>query len=156
MYIDRKISLRIVRRLFLIFLFTLTIHTIYSQENQSTDGKWIISFNCSANKTFRTAGKMNSTYRAKYGPSYHYINYQVPKYGWHTSVLIARKIFKSLYFQTGVIIDNQGYKTTTISDTFYTNHGTIAEIEKYNIKYNFRCIGLPLRIPLYRPPVKNY
>jgi len=146
MYLYRKVICKKTEKLFLIFLIILSTNILYSQERASTDRKWILSFNFSGNSTYRTAKKMTPDFKPKYGPSYRHVDYQVPKYGWHTSILIAQKFFKDSYLQTGIIIDNQGYKTTVIADTFYSKDGSVATIDEYNIKYNFRFIGFPLRI----------
>jgi hypothetical protein len=137
-YLENKMSI------FLLVLFMCS-SKIHSQNDSIKRDKWILSFVYSANHTYRYARQVSVPTVEKYEPSYH-TNDQISKYGWHTSILVSRKLIKYLYFQTGIIIDNQGYKTKSLYDTTFNKYHQSIDVETYSYLYNYRFIGFPIKL----------
>jgi hypothetical protein len=138
-----------MRKLGCILLFIFTVLNAFSQNDSIKKRKWILSFVSSANKTYRIAyeGTLSDQFTKFRNdhPNYYYTKDQIPKYGWHTSVLASASMFKWLYFQIGITNDSQGFKTGIFYDTVYAKGGRILNVNSTSYKYDFRFTGLPIK-----------
>ena len=65
---------------------------------------------------------------------------------WHGGILFSFNILKALNIQTGITIDQQGYKTTQLHDTAFSRGHSILDIGTFYLEYRYTYIGVPLKI----------
>jgi hypothetical protein len=135
----------------IIFGIIFLIHSIgYSQSDTAKTNRWSLSFSFSRDYDYRIA---HAAPNGNSFPNYYQVNVseQLPKYGWHGSILMSFKTFKWLSFQTGLLIDNQGYKTPDMHDTSFASPistgypNNIVQIYTFSYEVNITYIGVPIK-----------
>lgn len=129
-----------MKTILILFLTNLLIFQCYSQSDSVSKKDWVLSFNYAPNYTYRTSEQISY----KYKPGNYRTDDQIPKYGWHTGILLSKSINRILWIETGFRINNLGFKTSTIYDTVYNKYRS--EVEAYSYKMDYRLFGSPINI----------
>jgi hypothetical protein len=145
----------------ILFSFLIIFDTpTYAEKNERDSIKhrtnWIIQLMTSPDYTYRFAyNKHQSNQVLNNNQHWSYsTSDQISTYGWHGGVTISRKIIPGLYFQTGLIVDKKGYRSTVFYDTVVYGRPTIVEAQPRTLAFSYVFVGIPIFI-YYEKKIKH-
>jgi hypothetical protein len=147
-FTEKRKYLREMKKWFLII--PMLIHNFgYAQKDSARSPKWFISFVVSPQRCYRTIHQMPAIDYNSDHEEIPYINNHSARTAVCGSLLLSYKPKHWLSIQTGMIFDNQGYKTAFSSDTINGNSHfipTVTTSDAYKATMKYLYFGVPLKI----------